>query len=213
MGRLVIARTRARVVEVWSFHGSVPGDAREDDAGQRQHIPAREQAAHLQRLVLGPAADRGLIVADVERSQDPTRVLSRAPFEQSRLAHRRGAHHHRVSAQPDQRVDVLPRCARRPRPAPSRPFAGPSARSLRGCRRLPRAPSRSTTWIRSAPASAKLVGHVRGIVRVDGRMRVVAAHESHAAAAQDVDRGDDEHCAYRAPTPAVRAVGTLSGSW
>jgi hypothetical protein len=34
-------------------------------------------------------------------------------------------------------------------------------------------------------------GDIGWIIRVDGRMRIVAAHETHAAAAQDVDGRDD----------------------
>ena len=61
-----------------------------------------------------------------------------------------------------------------------------------------RAPSRSTTWIHSAPCSAKLARLGDRVLVVDGHAVVVALGEAHGAPAEDVDCGKDDHA--RAPS-------------
>ena len=71
-----------------------------------------------------------------------------------------------------------------------------------------RAPSRSTTWMRSAPCSAQRTRDVYRVVLEDGLARVVALRQADALAAADVDCGDDLH--QESPRRRPRAQSSLA---
>jgi hypothetical protein len=52
--------------------------------------------------------------------------------------------------------------------------------------------------------------HIRGIIRVDGRVRVIAAHEADTATTQDVDGRDYQHRPYGASGPSAEVRGRES---
>jgi hypothetical protein len=145
---------------------------------------------------------RRLIVTNVQRREHPTHVLARASFEQSRVAHGNRAHHDRIRAQPKQLVEVL--------------FGSNPAGHLH--LEVPKPDDRLDRLVVVAEPSGAVEiddvdaicsslgeadGNVSWIVRVDGRIRVVAAYEANAPAAQDIDGGDDEHSLMLTPSRRV----------
>jgi hypothetical protein len=133
-----------------------------------------------------------LIIAHIERSKDLARVPPRASLEQPRLPHRCRTHDDSVRTQAEQLVDLLlgSHSARHLHLHVSPPDDG-----LDRCVVVAEA-SRAVevdNMYAFRSGLGKACRYVCGIIRVDGRIRVITADEADTATAQDVDGRDDEH--------------------
>ena len=149
---------------------AVLGDVGDDVARAAVAVQAGE---HLEQLaaLLGPAAGGQRGAAHVEADRDPVAVLGDRPGAPLRVLQRGGADvdpraaggqrrvQRRVVADAAGQLHLRRRAGRRPR------------RAARGCRPRPKAASRSTRWIHSAPASCQARAAARAGRRRRSRCR------------------------------------------
>src|SRR5450759_472867 len=196
--------------QVRAFESSIALDAGEDDAGERQNVPSREQDSNFERLALGPTVHGRLVAPHVESRQHPPGMVARASFQQPWLAHRCGAHHDHVRSRREQSVDL---------------DLGTNPAGDLDLEIVPADDGQDQLAVVTLTASGVEVdemdslcpgggeagSHVNRVIRVDRRIRIVSAQQPYAAAAKNVDRGDDEHYVYGAPPASLRRASAVVG--